>query len=387
MSRKVLVVIGQLETGGTERHLLSVLPALNEGDFEISVYVMRGGGALEGAVQAAGVNVVSPAHHSRRWLGLARTAVHFRSTLRKMRPDILHFFLPEAYLLGGYCSFFGPDCVRMMSRRSLNYYQDKWPFAAMLERFLHRRMQLVVANSRAVADQLRDEGVPPARLEIIYNGVVEPSAEILTKHSVSRTGLGVPDAACVIAVVANLIEYKGHADVINALQIAQGAITGPWVVLMIGRGPLRAELQRLAESAGISANVLWLDSVDEVQPYLAIADMAVLASHEEGFSNALLESMAAGRPVIATAVGGNVEAVVEEETGLLVPQKNPQRLSEAILRLTSDAERRETMGRAGRERAAREFSMARCVEAYRRLYNADAGQSAAPLQDVINTHD
>ena len=144
---KVLVVIGQLEVGGTELHLLNVLPDVNHSPLEIIVYTMRGGGRLHERFERAGIRVISPTHHSRRWLGLMRTARHLLATWRRERPQVVHFFLPEAYLLGGLCSILAPRCRRIMSRRSLNAYQRKWPGVRVLERWLHARMDAVLANS------------------------------------------------------------------------------------------------------------------------------------------------------------------------------------------------------------------------------------------------
>jgi len=381
---KIVVVIGQLEVGGTERHLLSVLPAVQDDNISCTVYALRGGGALEGAMQVAGVRVISPLHHSRRWLGLARTARHFIATLRAERPDIIHYFLPEAYLLGGLCSLFGPPCIRVMSRRSLNRYQRKWFPVRAIERILHRRMDCVLANSAAVAGELRDEGVAESVCGVIYNGVGLPAERAASADAEFRRGLGIAGDALVLVMVANLIPYKGHADVIEALYRAREQMPDDWIILMIGAdNGIQEDLARQAAATGVAHHVRWLGEVIDVQPYLSIADLAVVASHEEGFSNAVLESMAASLALVVTAAGGNIEAVIDGETAIVVPVQDPGALAAAIVELANDDERRVRFGRAARARVASRFAIDDCVSAYRRVYLSLAQGAHGPIRDII----
>ncbi|MGR9091491.1 MAG: glycosyltransferase [Gammaproteobacteria bacterium] len=380
---KVLVVIGQLEVGGTEMHLLNVLPDVNQSPLEIIVYALRGGGRLHGAFERAGIRVISPAHHSRRWLGLLRTAWHFLTTWRRERPDVVHYFLPEAYLLGGLCSVVAPACRLIMSRRSLNDYQHKWPGARALERWLHRRMDAVLANSTAVADQLAAEGVPDARRAVLYNGVLAHAADPAAATAL-RESLGIDQGAIVFVMVANLIPYKGHADLIATLALARDALPDDWAMLFAGADSgIRETLTAAATHASIDQHIHWLGRIEQPGRAYDAADIAIHASHEEGFSNAVLEAMAAGLPVIATAVGGNVDAVIDGETGLLVAPHTPAAIAAALVALASDPARRAALGQAGRERVLRNFSMAECCAAYRRLYGGITGDSPARVDALI----
>ena len=113
---------------------------------------------------------------------------------------------------------------------------------------------------------------------------------------------------------------------------------------------------------------MFLGSRKDVGSLLAASDIGILCSHEEGFSNAILEGMAAGLPMIVSDVGGNAEAVIHDETGLVVPAGDPKALANAIVALIGNPERCRTMGHAGRMRTERSFSMEACVEEYNRLY-------------------
>jgi glycosyltransferase involved in cell wall biosynthesis len=118
----------------------------------------------------------------------------------------------------------------------------------------------------------------------------------------------------------------------------------------------------------LANHVKWLGGRDDVPQLLGAADIGVLASHEEGFSNAVLESMAAALPMVVTDVGGNAEAVVAGETGYVVAPHDPAELSQAIVRLARDRQLRASMGQAGRARVARHFTLAKCVDEYEEMY-------------------
>ena len=120
-----------------------------------------------------------------------------------------------------------------------------------------------------------------------------------------------------------------------------------------------------------------------MQDYLNIADLSILASHEEGFSNAVLEAMAAGLPSIVSAVGGNVEVLADGENCLLVPSKNTYSLSEAIRKLCKDSDLRATMGDNAREHVIRNYNLECCVSAYQSLYNNLITGADRPVQQLI----
>jgi glycosyltransferase involved in cell wall biosynthesis len=131
---------------------------------------------------------------------------------------------------------------------------------------------------------------------------------------------------------------------------------------------LQAKLETLARARGIEANVQFLGERDDVPTLLAAADFGVLSSWEEGFSNVILEAMAAGLPMVVTDVGGNPEAVLHEETGLIVPARDPGALGEAVLRLARDPALRQRLGAAGQLRVQQEFALDRCVDSHSALY-------------------
>nr|WP_304985247.1 glycosyltransferase [Coxiella-like endosymbiont] len=129
-------------------------------------------------------------------------------------------------------------------------------------------------------------------------------------------------------------------------------------------------MEDLRDRLNLKNQVIFLGQRHDVSQLLAISDVGVLSSHEEGFSNALLECMASSLSMVVTDVGGNAEAVIHHQSGLVVPPKEPQQLAGALLTLITDEEKRKEYGQAARERVANHFSLQTCVDRYDRFYQA-----------------
>lgn len=377
---KILYVIGSLEVGGAEQHLLRIAGELAARGWQPTVFALNIGGPLTQAFREAGVPVLGltlPAglirllRHRRviAWTGLLASMLALTWAYWRIRPHITHFFLPAAYIVGGVTSLIAPSMLRIMSRRSLNYYQANHRLFRRLEHWLHPHMDLMCGNSAAVIQDLRSEGVPQERLRLIYNGIDTTRFKAERSCMAVRAELGIECRAIMMVMVANLIPYKGHADLIQGLAEVRESLPPGWVCVCVGRDDgIGSALAEQAHVAGIGDHLLFTGSRRDVPDLLAAADIGVLCSHEEGFSNAVIEGMVSGLPMVVTEVGGNAEAVVEGETGLVVPARDPQALGQALLQLCLDSEKRQRMGEAGRDRAVRYFSMEACVAGYEALY-------------------
>ena len=375
---RLLFVALSLDVGGAERHLSSVLPELTRRGWPVTLFCTNRLGTYAADVERAGVEVIAPPVERKagsqstfdRLYASMRAGGRLYSVIRHTRPAIVHFFLPEPYLIGAPTALFLRVPIRIMSRRGLNLYQRNWPGAAAIERRLHRHMTAVLANSRRVADDLRAEGCPTDRIGLIYNGVALTGLDRARDRSAMRAGLGLPEDAVIAIVVANLIHYKGHADLLQALAAVAPSLPSNFRLLCIGRDDgalvsLEAERGRL----GLDETVRFLGVRNDVPDLLAASDFSILPSHEEGFSNAVIEAMAAGLAMIVTDVGGNPEAVVDGETGFVVPARDPQRLAAAVARLATRPALRAQLGAAGQARARARFSLTACVDRYEALYN------------------
>jgi len=259
-----------------------------------------------------------------------------------------------------------------MSRRSVNDYQGRLAASAWIESWLHPTMTAILANSRRVAEQLRDdERVPSEKLGLIYNGVNVSAYLKSDRRATIRASLGIEPEAVVFIVVANLLPYKGHRDLLAAFSLAAERLAPGWRLLIIGRDEgIWADLREQAALLGMADNVAYLGARRDVADLLQGADVNILSSHEEGFSNSVLESMAAGLPSIVTDVGGNAEAVADGESGLVVPPRDLPRLAAAIEKLAADCRLRAAMGKNARRRVEQNFTLETCVAQYEVLYDA-----------------
>ena len=283
---------------------------------------------------------------------------HLFNVMRRRRPTIVHFFLPAAYLVGAPLAIFSSVPVRIMSRRSLlNAYQQSYPLALKFERRLHRKMTAILGNSRSVVRELNQlEDVPTSRLGLIYNGVDTARFTNAGSPKVTRAALGLSQETLALVMVGNLIPYKGHSDLISALGLAASKLPEDWRLLLVGRDfGVAAGLREQASKLGIEDKIVFLGVRNDVPEILNACDIGLLCSHQEGFSNAILEGMAAGLPMIVTDVGGNAEAVVDGETGIVVPSHDPRLLAAAIVRLAQDRSLRASLGNAARNRVAEHF--------------------------------
>ena len=369
MKPSIFFVTLSLARGGTERHLAELTPRLAARGWRVTIFCLDAPGDFANAVQSAGVKVIAPRQGSalRRVVGTAKLAAN----LLKYRPKIIHCFLPAPYLIGGTLSVLTLRPIRLMSRRSQNKYMIKRPWAATIEKILHHGMTGILANSRAVAEELlRDEHVDPTRLGIIYNGVDLAKFAAPSDRAAVRARLGLQREAFVAVMVANLIPYKGHFDLIEAFAVIKDQLPVAWKLLLAGRDEgLGAEIRALARSKGLERHLELLGARNDVEELLQAADIGILSSHEEGFSNAVIEAMAAGLPMVVTDVGGNAEAVRQGVDGIVVPRGAVAELAQAIARLANDPDLRSKMGASGRERARTRYSIQSCVDQYEAVYN------------------
>jgi glycosyltransferase involved in cell wall biosynthesis len=374
---KVLYVIGTLDVGGTERQLVELATRLDRARFEPVVCCLSSGGALEQPLKEAGIRV-----HVAGFRGFLRLrSLRFLANLPRLlaelgrflrvflteRPDVVHGLLFWAYVLGAYAARLARVKVVVSSRRSLSHFKAGRHHFLLLEGIANRMTDLVVANSEAVReDALRTERLPPDKVVVVYNGL-EPDRYLDRGESRLRMELHIPATAPVVLVVANFIHYKGHEHFVEAWVSVTEAYPGA-VAVLIGDGPRRAAIEAQAAQLGVAASIRFVGTRLDVPAFLAMSDLVVHPSREEGFSNAVLEAMAAGRAVVATAVGGNVEAVVDGQTGLLVPYGDSHVLASAITRLFADADTRSRFGAEGRARALARFGIGRMVKEYEALY-------------------
>jgi glycosyltransferase involved in cell wall biosynthesis len=377
--RRIAYVLPNVEAGGTERHVLMLCRRLDRSRFCPSLITTAGGGSLFDAFSRhVPVTVMGDPARGKRFRSTPRE--HARSVawlfriLRDLRPDILHAYLPSANVVGPIAARLARVPRVIVSKRSLADYKERFPLLRSTESLGNRLADAILVNSDAVRRDIeRTERHWGGKFRKIHNGVapIEPwtPEEVLG----FRRREGIPPGAVVALCVSNFYPYKGHADLVEAAARVVPAFPDV-LFLLAGRdsGTMEDTGRRVRER-GLRASFRFLGSRTDVPDLLRASDLFVHPSREEGFSNAILEAMAAGLPVVACDVGGNPEAVVDGATGRLVPARSPERLAGAMGELIGDPARRAAFGREGRKRAEKEFSLERMVAAMEALYDSLTG--------------
>jgi glycosyltransferase involved in cell wall biosynthesis len=373
---RIAYLLPNIEAGGTEQHVLMLCRLLNRSRFSPSLITTAGGGALfEAFSMHVPVTVMGDPTRGKRFRSTswehARAVASLVRILRLRRPDILHTYLPAANVIGPLAARLAGVPRVIVSKRSLADYKVRFPLLRHTESFANRLADVILVNSDAVRrDVERTERHWGGKFRKIYNGVapIEPWAP--DEAMAFRRREGIPADALVALCVSNFYPYKGHEELVEAAVMVVHA--SPNVIfLLVGRdsGTLEATRTRIRER-GLEGSFRFLGSRTDVPDLLRASDLFVHPSREEGFSNAILEAMAAGLPVVACDVGGNPEAVVDRETGRLVPSRNAAAFSSAIAELLADPEKRNAMGKAGRDRATERFSLDRMVGEMESLYES-----------------
>jgi len=359
---RAAVFITSFHPGGTERQMSELVTRLDRRRFDVRVACFHREGAWLPRVEAVAPVTAFPIHGFAR-PGTVAQAAAFARWCRRERIRIVQacdlyanvFALPAAAIAG--------VPVRVGSRREIN--PDKTPAQIALQRQAYRCAHAVVANSSAAKAQLEHEGVPADRIHVVPNGI---AAEMFTAHT------GVRPVRSVVTV-ANLRREKGHDVLLRAA--AMLAPSNPELSFTIaGDGPRAGELREMAGRLGVADRVRFTGHVEDVPALLARGDAFVLPSLSEAFPNAAIEAMAAGLPVVASAVGGLLDLVDHGRTGLLVPPSDPGSLARAIASLVEDPARAARLGAAAREEVTTRYSFDRMVRSFEELYLSSRGLAA-----------
>jgi glycosyltransferase involved in cell wall biosynthesis len=368
-SSPLVRLVTRLNVGGPARHALLLTRELSA-EFPTILAVGRTG-PREGELSDPAVTVrrlpltreVHPAADLKAFAAVRRL-------LAQTRPWLVHTHMAKAGTMGRLAAMTvkpRPLSVHTFHGHVLEGYFSKPVERAFLEveRRLARRTDRLIAVSPQVRDELLDLGIGrPQQIDVVPLGLdLEPFLDVTKPTGELRARLGIAQDAPLVGIVGRLVPIKDVATTINAVHRLDGVH-----LAIVGDGELRPELEQEARDLGVADRVHFTGWWHDVADVMADLDVAALSSRNEGTPVALIEALAAARPVVGTNVGGVRFVVEEDKSGYLVPPNDPDALADRLARLLADPARRTRMGEYGRAQVRDRFGAARLVADMRALY-------------------
>lgn len=338
-------------------------------------------------VEVLGCTVTSPGalHHQLAELGCRSFSLHCESAVaypaaiarfarlsRVVEADVLHVVEPIPGMLGGLGGLAAARGARVFHRQHVFIEEPLRTFCRIGTRVAHLNMAVCEAARQAA---IEDDGASPETTAVAYNGVPTPRDVAFEETAALREQLGVPAEAPLVTVVARLRPEKGLDVLLAALaRAAPKLATRPHLVI-VGTGPMKDDLMRLASAAEVFTTH-FLGHQDDVAAWLALGDVVAMPSRREALPFAGAEAMGCARPLVASRVGGLRELVVDGKTGVLVEPEDPDALATGLLRTLSAPSERAQMGREARRRFERLFTVEAMVNGWVECYQRALASTA-----------
>lgn len=359
---RILQIIPTLVRGGAEKQLTLLACGLPPDQFEVQVCVLSRLGPYEQVLRSAGIPVDCI---GKRWKVDPAAYFRLKRRIRRWQPDIVQTWLFAA-------NSYGRQAARSAGVRHLIAGErcvDRWKvgYELAIDRYLARHTQAIVANSTGVRDFYVQQGLPADRFRIIPNGIEPISNPPRVSRSELLDELGLPQDAKLIGAVGRLWPQKRYLDLIWAAELLRVARDDVHL-LIVGDGPQRDALQTYRDQIQATSRVHFLGERNDVARWLPHFDCFWLASGYEGQSNALMEAMLAGLPVVVSDIPGNRDLVVPNESGLLVPVGDAGAFARQTQRILDHPDLASQLGAAARQRMQQEFSVEKMIARHVELY-------------------
>ena len=388
----VLHLIETFHQGGSERQAVQLVRLLHTtGRFSLHVACLRDEGVLRRDLDGLGLPPIEafPLVSFQHPTTAVRLAT-FAALLRRRGIALLHTHDFYTDIFGMAAGLLAGVPVRIASRRESD------PGRTKAQRFVERRAfdcaHGVVVNAEASRRDLIAHGVDAAKIHTVYNGidVTRLASPISLTRAEALSAIGVPPDGhrVFVTILANLrLVLKDHPTFLRAAQRVKASVPEAGFIIA-GEGELLEPMRQLAAALGLAGAVFFTGPCQRVPELLAASDVCVLSSTSEGFPNVIVEYMAAGRPVVATDVGGVSEAVVGGRTGYVVPPGDDAAMAARVTELLTDETKRDAFGRLGRaislERFSCEAQLRRTVELYERLLGRRLSPAHATLDEIVS---
>ena len=360
--RTILHLSSSSGPGGAETVVASVASGLNPSRYRSLVCLFRDGRLRHHCEQLGLETHMIPINGMLDFAWLQQ----FHRLLRERRVSLIHAHEFGANTYGTLAGRLARVPV-VATVHGRGYYADRG-HRRLAYRAVSRAAAMVVVSEEVKRFVVERTGASARRVRVVYNGIRTAGSVPQEIQASLRADLGISDEERVVAAVGSLYAVKGHQYLLEAAPSVLGACPST-VFLVAGRGEREAALRAQARSLGIDARVRFLGFRQDIPALLAMCDVFVQPSLSEGLSIAILEAMAAARPVVATRVGGNPELVVDGETGLLVEAADAKGLASAMIRILRDPAEARRFGNNGLSRASTRFTAAAMVREYEAIYD------------------
>lgn len=354
---KTLHIDSEKLWGGGQRQVAGLCTHLRDWGHDVKL-VCRPGSKLESWASESGIEAIPVEMRSTTSPG---SVLSLRSVIAREAPDIVHLHASRAHVLGSAAARLAGAKVVIATRRMDDPINMVWPNTSAYGTWT----TAIVAISAAVRDVMIGCGVDSSKIRLIPSGTDVARFENAAADPELRSRLGADASLPLVCAAATLAERKGIRYLIEAAALLRRKGT-PVHLVIAGDGEQRAELEKLARDLDVAVSFVGFYS--DMPALLASADVFVMASLSEGLGVAVLEAMAAGKPVVASAVGGLRESVVDGVTGFSVPPADSEALAEGIEKLISNPAMAAEFGAAGRARVRANYSLEYMARANESLY-------------------
>lgn len=348
--KRILHFISGLEIGGTEMQLLGILPELQK-YHENRVCCLRGHGPIGSKLEKRGIKVYYLNFKNIFYFFLF---LRFRDAIRDFSPDILVTYLIHADLYGRiFGKLFGIKKIICSKRGALL----QWEWLSSFDRLTKRLVShYLVQTETATREWMKKLKLAESKFTVIPNGIDIQAFKIKINQKEKRRQLGISENLFVMTCVSKLRRGKGHNVLLKAFEKVYRQNKNI-VLLLVGYGEKEDALKANIANYNSRNNILFLGDRNDVAEILAISDVFILPTEKEGMSNAIMEAMAAGKPIITTDIPENKNLIRNEETGILFPVNNAKSLQEAIESLMSNLNLRMKLGQNAQRKVEKEFDI------------------------------
>ncbi len=373
--KRVLYIFATLPIGGAEEHLKTMVMNIESYGFKPTVCTIGEKGLIGEEIESLGVEVITLGRMKGKGFD-PRIIKELMALIREKEIDIVHTHLYHANMYGRAAALATRVPVVATEHNVYKSYKRK---RSVINRLLAKKTDAMIAVSRAVKDEIcKRDSIDSAKVEVIYNGIeVErfkvPDAQ--EKRS-AKTALGIEPDIRLAGTISRLSKQKGHTYLLRAF-VELTSLFPDLRLLIVGSGPLEAELKSEAKEFGLSESVIFLGARRDVPEILKALDIFVMPSLWEGFPVSLLEAFATALPVVVSPVGGVADAVEDSVSGLFVEPEDVEGLVVQTSKLLNDNEMASRLGKEARKIVEKRFSVSTMLASMTNLYNEVLGKRGA----------